>query len=358
MSMPYRRLGRTGIQVSALGLGTMHLGPWGNADADAAAAMVHRALDAGVNLVDTADMYSDGESERIVGRAIRDRRDDVVLATKAFFPMGADVNRRGSSRRWIVKAVDESLRRLGTDRIDLYQVHRPDYSVDLDETLSALSDLVHAGKVLAIGSSGYPAERQMEAHWIADRRGHVPFHTEQSPYSIFVRGIEKHVLPTAQRLDMGVLTWSPLNSGWLTGRFRSEADIDLRGFREMIGYKFDLRREGNRRKLDAVEKLLDLAGQTGLSLTHLALAFAAAHPAVTSVLIGPRTPEQLDDLLGAAEVELDDAVLDRIDEIVQPATDLNPEDVDNTPPHLADPALRRRHQMPRNQPPPLDQGPR
>ena len=344
-TMPYRRLGRSGIQVSQLGLGTMHLGPWGNPDVDSAVAIVHRALDAGINLIDTADMYSDGESERIVGRAIRGRRDDVVVATKAFFPMGTDVNRRGSSRRWITTAVDQSLERLGTDRIDLYQVHRADYAVDLDETLGVLSDLVRAGKVLAIGSSGYTAERQMQSHWVADRRGHIPFHTEQSPYSIFVRGVERHVLPTAQQLDMGVLTWSPLNSGWLTGRFRSAGDIDLSGFRGMIGHKFDLAKEGNRRKLEAVQRLLELSDQAGLSLTHLAIAFAAAHPAVSSVLIGPRTPDQLADLLGAASLKLTDDLLDLIDEIVPPATDLNPEDVDHTLPHLADSRLRRRGEM-------------
>ncbi|MFJ3959151.1 aldo/keto reductase [Arthrobacter sp. NPDC090010] len=342
MSMTFRRLGRTGIHVSRFGLGTMHLGAWGNTDTDDATALVHRALDAGINLVDTADMYSDGESELIVGKAIKDRRDDVVLASKGFFPMGSDVNRRGSSRRWITQAVDASLKRLDTDRIDLYQVHRPDPTVDLDETLGVLSDLVRAGKVISIGSSGYSAERQMEAHWVADRRGHIPFHTEQSPYSIFVRGVERHVLPTAQRLDMGVLTWSPLNSGWLTGRFRGGSEMRLEGFREMISYKFDLSKGGNQRKLHAVEQLLRLSAESGIPLTHLALSFAASHPAVSSVLLGPRTTAQLDDLLAASSVRLSNDVLDRIDEIVPPATDLNPEDVDYTPPHLQDPSLRRR----------------
>jgi aryl-alcohol dehydrogenase-like predicted oxidoreductase len=334
-------LGRTGISVSRYCLGTMMLGAWGNADHEDAARLVHAALDAGINFVDTADMYSGGESEEIVGKALRDRRDEVVLATKVFFPMGQDPNMGGSSRRWIRRAVEDSLRRLGTDRIDLYQVHRPDPRTDIDETLSVLSDLVREGKVLAIGCSDFGAEQIVEARWTAERRGHVPFHTEQPPYSIFVRGIEKAVLPTAQRYGMGVLTWSPLASGWLTGRYRRETGIELNAFRQIVSHKFDESLPGNQRKLDVVEELLKLAAEAGLSLTHLALGFVLSHPAVSSMIIGPRTVEQLDDLVAAADVRLSDDVLDRIDELVPPGTDLNPSDTDKVLPHFADARLRR-----------------
>ncbi|MGV4981455.1 aldo/keto reductase [Streptomyces sp. NPDC001709] len=343
--MRYTTLGRTGITVSRVALGTMMLGAWGNKDHDDAVRLVHTALDAGVNFVDTADMYSAGESEQIVGRALKGRRDDVVLATKVHFPMGDDPNRRGNSRRWIRRAVEDSLRRLDTDRIDLYQIHRPDPTTDLDETLSVLSDLVREGKVLAIGSSDFPAEQLVESRWIAERRGHVPFHTEQPPYSIFMRGIERGVLPTAERHGVGVLTWSPLASGWLAGRYRREAPLVLNDFRrDLIAHKFDQTLPGNVRKYEVVEELVKLAEEAGLPLTHLALGFVLAHRAVDSAIIGPRTVEQLTDLLAAADVTLDGSVLDRIDELVPPGTDLNPADADYTPPHLADPALRRRNQ--------------
>lgn len=339
--MQYRILGRTGISVSAFALGTMHLGAWGTSDHDEAARLINTALDGGINLVDTADMYSTGESERIVGKAIAGRRDEVVLATKGFFPMGEDRNQRGSSRRWLRRAVEDSLRRLDTDRIDLYQVHRPDPHTDIDETLSALSDLVREGKIMAIGSSDFAGEEIVAAQWVADRRGHVPFRTEQPPYSLFVRGIERHVLPTAQRYGLGVLTWSPLNSGWLTGRFRRGEPIEQTEFRKLIAHKFDLDLPGNRHKLDAVEQLLPLAEQAGISLTHLALAFAGTHPAVTSVILGPRTIEHLTDQLASAEVRLEDELLDRIDAIVEPGTDLNPGDVDHTPVALSAEHRRR-----------------
>ncbi|WP_026198184.1 aldo/keto reductase [Sciscionella marina] len=336
-----RNLGKTGISVSKYALGTMHLGPWGNDEPAEVARLINTALDAGINLVDTADMYSGGEAERLVGAAIRDRRDDVVLATKGHFPMGEDPNYSGNSRRWITRAVEDSLRRLGTDRIDLYQIHRPDPDTDIDETLSVLSDLVRAGKIMAIGSSDFSAAQLVRAQWVAHERNHISFRSEQPPYSIFVRGIERDVLPTAREYGLGVLTWSPLNSGWLTGRIRDER-IEISGFRELIAHKFDLELPGNRRKLETVERLLALATDTGISLTHLALAFAASHADVSSVILGPRTGAQLDDLLAAAEIQLADDVLDRIDAIVAPATDLNPGDTDYTPPHLTDAALRRR----------------
>ncbi len=340
--MELRTLGRTGLQVSKFALGTMALGAWGNRDHDDACRVVNEALDQGINLVDTADMYSDGESEVIVGKAIKSRRDDVVLATKVFFPMGTDPNMRGGSRRYLVRAAEACLRRLGTDRIDLFQVHRPDPSTDIDETLGALSDLVHAGKVLAIGSSSFPPEQIVEAQWMAERRGHVRFSTEQPPYSIFVRGIEGHMLPTARKYGLGVLTWSPLNSGWLSGRYRTSRDVQMTDFKRMIAHKFDDMLPGNRLKEQALKELAPLADGAGLSMTQLALAFAAAHPAITSVIIGPRTCDQLHELLSAADIELAGDVLDRIDEIVPPGVTLNPADADYTPPSLADARLRRR----------------
>ncbi|MBO2453032.1 aldo/keto reductase [Actinomadura barringtoniae] len=343
--MQHRTLGRTGISVSEFALGTMRLGAWGNTDHADAIRLVHTALDAGINLIDTADQYSSGEAEQIIGKAIQGRRDEVVLATKGHFPLklgDGDPNHRGNSRRHLTRAVEDSLRRLGTDRIDLYQVHRPDPGTDIDETLSVLSDLVRAGKIMAIGTSDFPAEQLVEAQWVAERRNHVPFHTEQPPYSLFVRGIEADVLPTAQRYGLGVLTWSPLNSGWLTGQFRHGDEIELTEFRRVVAHKFDLDLPGNRRKLDAVEELLVVAKETGVSLTHLALAFAATHPGVTSVILGPRTIEHLTDQLAAADLRLDDDVLDRIDEIVPPGVTLNPADIDYRRPSLTDADLRRR----------------
>jgi aryl-alcohol dehydrogenase-like predicted oxidoreductase len=216
--MKRRILGGTGISVSEYALGTMMLGAWGNTDHDDCVRIVHRALDAGINFVDTADVYAAGESEEIVGKALKGRRDDVVLATKFFNSMGPDANHGGNSRRWIIRAVEDSLRRLGTDHIDLYQVHRPDPATDIDETLGALSDLVRSGKVRAVGCSTFPAEQLVEAQWTAERRGHVRLRTEQPPYSMLARGAEAAVLPTAQRYGMGVLTWGPLSAGWLSGR--------------------------------------------------------------------------------------------------------------------------------------------
>ncbi len=338
--MRQRVLGGTGMWVSEYALGTMMLGAMGNPDRDESVRMVHTALDAGVNFVDTADVYSLGESEEIVGRALKGRRDEVVLATKFGLPVGPDPNRRGGSPRWIARAVEESLRRLDTDHIDLYQMHRPDRDTDIDETLSALSDLVRAGKVRAIGSSTFPADLIVEAQWVAERRGHHRFRTEQPRYSIFSRTVEASVLPAAQRHGMGVLTYGPLSSGWLSGR----AD-PTRGHRaEGFGARnFDLAIPGNRAKLDAVSRLTAVAADAGMPLSHLATAFVRAHPAVTSVIIGPRTPGQLADLLAGGDVGLDGDTLDRIDGIVAPGTELNPADnAFATPPAIEDKHLRRR----------------
>ncbi|MET8784570.1 aldo/keto reductase [Streptomyces sp. NPDC004589] len=338
--MKRRILGGTGMSVSEYALGAMMFGAMGNTDHDESIRMIHTALDAGVNLIDTADVYSAGESEVIVGKALKGRRDEVVLATKFGLPMGEDANRRGGSARWIRRAVEDSLRRLDTDHIDLYQMHRPDPGTDVDETLGALSDLIRAGKVRAVGGSFFAPEETVEAQWTAERRGHHRLRTEQSPYSVLTRGVESRVLPTAQRYGMGVLTFGPLNSGWLSGRTDPTAGHRNAG----LGAKmFDLSRPGVRAKAEAVQKLGVLAAEAGLPLAHLAVAFVRAHPAVTAVLIGPRRPEQLDDLLAGADVELDGDVLDRIDAIVPPGVDVNPDDfyIDPTPP-ITDKRLRRR----------------
>lgn len=335
--MQRRILGGTGISVSEYALGAMMFGAWGNKDHDESVRIVHRALDAGINFIDTADVYADGESEEIVGKALKGRREDVVLATKFFNPMGPDANHGGSSRRWIVRAVEDSLRRLGTDYIDLYQAHRPDPATDIDETLSALSDLVRSGKVRAVGSSTFPAEQIVEAQWVAERRGHERFRSEQPPYSMLARGIEAAVLPTARRYGMGVLTWGPLSAGWLSGR-----DLSASGRAALENAKFDLSVPENARKAEAVTELAKVASEAGLTLPNLATAFVRSHPAVTSVIIGPRTLDQLDSMLDGAEVTLDAQVLDRIDAIVPPGTDLNKADSYYTPPSVGDASLRRR----------------
>jgi aryl-alcohol dehydrogenase-like predicted oxidoreductase len=337
--MQRRTLGGTGISVSEFALGAMMFGAMGNTDHDESVRMVHRALDADVNFVDTADVYSQGESEVIVGKALKGRRDGVVLASKFSLPMGEDPNERGGSPRWIKRAVEGSLRRLDTDYLDLYQMHRADPGTDVDETLAALSDLVHEGKVRVIGSSLFPPDQIVEAQWVAERRGHHRFRTEQPPYSILLRGIERDMLPTAQRHGMGVLTFGPLNSGWLSGRADPTTGHRAAGRGARL---FDMTAPGNRAKLAAVERLTALAADAGLPLSHLATAFVRAHPAVTSVIIGPRRPEHLDDLLAGAEVTLGDDLLDRIDEIVPPGIDVNPDDVFYDAPALVDKRLRRR----------------
>ena len=340
--MELRVLGRTGVEVSPLCLGAMMFGGWGNPDHDESIRIIHRALDAGINFVDTADVYSSGESEEIVGKALADRRGDIVLATKFHGRMGEGPNRSGNSRRWIVQEVEASLRRLQTDYIDLYQAHRPDPGCDVDETLGALTDLVRAGKIRYFGSSTFPAHEIVQAQWTAESRGRERFVTEQPPYSLIVRGIEADVLPVCERYGMGVLSWSPLAGGWLTGRYRKgrEAPTSTRFGR--LPWRYDLSLPENQRKLDAAEALAVLAEEAGLTLIHLAIAFVLRHRAVTSAIIGPRTMEQLESQLGADEVVLDDALLDRIDEIVPPGRNVNPADAGYTPPALENESLRRR----------------
>lgn len=339
--MQYRTLGRTGVQVSTLALGAMNFGAIGRTTQDEATAIVDAALAGGVNLIDTADMYSAGESETMVGRAIAGRREDIVLATKASMPMGEERNHQGASRRWLVTELDNSLRRLGVDHVDLYQVHRWDPKTSDEETLSALTDLQRAGKIRYFGSSTFPAYRIVQAQWAAREHRLSRYVTEQPGYSILQRGIETHVLPVTEEYGMGVLAWSPLASGWLSGAVREGREISTNRS-AVLPQRFDLTRQVNRTRLEAVERLAKVADQAGLSLIQLALGFVVAHPGVTSAIIGPRTLEHLESQLAAADTVLPSDVLDAIDEIVAPGTDLAPEEKHDTPPALLDASLRRR----------------
>ena len=325
--MDYRPLGRTGVSVSQLCLGAMMFGAFGNADHDDSIKIIHRALDAGINFIDTADVYSGGESEQIVGKALAGgRRENVVLATKVSLPFGEDPNQRGTSRRWITQAVEGSLRRLGTDWIDLYQVHRLDAAVDVDETLGVLSDLVHAGKIRLFGVSTVAASEIVEAQWTAERRGRERFRTEQPPYSLLTRAIEYDVLPTCLRHGMGVLTYSPLAGGWLTGRYRKGQEIAGPGSmarqRRFPG-AYDATSPANAAKLDAADALGALADEAGMTLIQMAIAFVTRHPAVTSAIVGPRTMEHLESYLAADGIDLSSGLLDRIDAIVPPGDTVN-----------------------------------
>ena len=340
--METRTLGTTGVKVSPLCLGAMMFGAWGETDHDESVRIIHRALDAGINFVDTADVYSRGESEEIVGKALADgRRDNVVLATKVHGRMGDDPNEFGNSRRWIVREVENSLRRLRTDWIDLYQIHRPEADTDIDETLGALTDLVRAGKVRYIGSSTFPASQIVEAQWTAERRGRERFVTEQPPYSLLARGIEADVLPTCLRHRMGVLPWSPLAGGWLSGRYRKDQDVPTSRRAQLLPHRYDMSLPGNQRKLDAADALARLADEAGITLVEMAIAFVIRHPAVTAAIIGPRTMDHLESQLAAADVELSDDILDRIDEIVPPGVNVNPADAGWDNPALAPEARRR-----------------
>ncbi|MGV9713847.1 aldo/keto reductase [Gordonia sp. NPDC003424] len=339
--MQYRPLGRTGVKVSPLCLGAMMFGPWGNDDKQDAMRIIHAALDAGINFVDTADIYSAGASEEIVGEALRGRRDDVFLATKFFMPMGDAPNRGGSSRRWIMTAVEDSLRRLGTDHIDLYQVHRPSPDTDIEETLGALTDLVRQGKVRYVGSSSFSGSQIVEAQWASKDNGYARFVTEQPPYSILVRGIEEDVLPAVGRHGMGTLTYSPLSGGWLSGRWRKDA-ASAPTSSARPSARFDMSSPENQRKLDIVEELAVLAENTGITLIELAIAFAINHPHVTAAIVGPRTMEQLESYLPAADITLSADVLDRIDELVAPGVTVNPDD-NSYGTHELTPKARRRN---------------
>ncbi|MFD7686928.1 aldo/keto reductase [Streptomyces sp. NPDC059781] len=339
--MQYRTLGRTGIQVSTLALGAMNFGRIGNTTQEEATAIVDAALEAGVNLIDTADVYGGGESEEMVGKAVAGRRDDIVLATKAGMPMGDGRNHRGSSRRRLVTALDDSLRRLGVDHVDLYQVHRWDPATSDEETLSALTDLQRAGKIRYFGSSTFPAYRVVQAQWAAREHRLSRYVTEQPSYSVLQRGIESDVLPVTEEYGMGVLVWSPLASGWLSGAVRRGKDVTTHRS-AFMPERFDTALPANRARLDAVERLAGIADAAGLTMIRLALGFATAHPAVTSALIGPRTLDHLRSQLAAADTVLPADVLDAIDSVVAPGTDLAAHEKHDTPPALLDASLRRR----------------
>ncbi|MGW2960394.1 aldo/keto reductase [Streptomyces sp. NPDC001220] len=339
--MQYRSLGRTGVQVSALALGAMNFGAVGRTTQAEATAIVDAALDAGINLIDTADMYGQGESEEMVGKAIAGRREDIVLATKAGMPMGDERNHRGGSRRWLVTGLENSLRRLGVDHVDLYQIHRWDPATSDEETLSALTDLQRAGKIRHFGSSTFPAYRIVQGQWAAREHHLSRYVTEQPSYSLLQRGVEAHVLPVTEEYGMGVLAWSPLASGWLSGAVRKGRPITTNRS-QLLPDRFDLALPANQARLDAVERLAAVAEEAGLTLIQLALGFVTAHPAVTSALIGPRTQDHLNSQLAAADTVLSADVLDAIDAIVAPGTDLAAHEKHDTPPALLDPLLRRR----------------
>jgi aryl-alcohol dehydrogenase-like predicted oxidoreductase len=340
--MNYRTLGSTGVRVSPLCLGAMMFGDWGNTDHDEGVRIIHRALDAGINFIDTADVYSRGESEEIVGKALAGgKRENVVLATKVHGSMGDDPNEFGNTRRWIIREVENSLRRLGTDWIDLYQIHRPEADTDIDDTLGALTDLVRAGKVRYVGSSTFPASQIVEAQWVAQQRGRERFRCEQPPYSMLVREVEKDVLPTCRRYGMGVIPWSPLAGGWLSGRYRLGADTPQSTRADRIPARYDLSRPENQRKLEVADALGKLADEAGITLIEMAIAFVIRHPAVTAAIIGPRTMEHLESQLTAADVDLSDELLDQIDAIVPPGVNVNAADGGWPNPAL-EPAARRR----------------
>jgi aryl-alcohol dehydrogenase-like predicted oxidoreductase len=339
--MQYRTLGRTGVQVSSLVLGAMNFGALGRTTQAEATAIVDAALDGGINLIDTADRYSQGESEEMVGKAIAGRRDDIVLATKANSPMGDERNHQGSSRRWLVTALDDSLRRLGVDHVDLYQIHRWDPRTSDEETLGALTDLQRAGKIRYFGSSTFPAYRVVQAQWAA-RDNHLGrYVTEQPGYSILQRAVEAHVLPVTEQYGLGVLAWSPLASGWLSGAIREGREMTTNRSAFMPD-RFDTAIPVNRAKLDAVERLAKVADEAGLTMIQLALGFVTAHPAVTSAIIGPRTLDHLQSQLAAADTVLSADVLDAIDTIVAPGVDLAADEKYDAPPALLEKSLRRR----------------
>lgn len=338
--MKQRWFGNTGVRVSNLCLGAMMFGKWGNADHADSVRIIHRALDAGINFIDTADVYSLGESEEIVGKALEGRRDRVVLATKVHAPMGDDPNQMGNSRRWIFQEVENSLRRLKTDWIDLYQIHRPEAHTDIDETLGALTDLVRQGKIRYIGSSTFPGSQIVEAQWTAREQRLSRFVSEQPPYSLLVRGIEAEILPTCQRHKMAVIPWSPLAGGWLSGKWR-KGSSPTSARAQRLPARYDMSLPANQRKLEATEALAQLADEAGMSLVHMALAFVLKHPGITSAIIGPRTMEQLESQLAAADIDLSDALLDRIDAVVPPGTNINAADAGWENPALTKWARRR-----------------
>jgi aryl-alcohol dehydrogenase-like predicted oxidoreductase len=339
--MRYRTLGRTGVQVSSLVLGAMNFGRLGGTSQDEVTALVDAALDGGINFINTADMYSQGQSEEMVGEAIAGRRDDIVLATTAGLPMSNELNHQGSSRRWLVTELEHSLRRLRVDHVDLYQIHRWDPSTSDEETLSALTDLQRAGKIRYFGTSTFPAYRLVQSQWVAREHRLGRYVTEQPNYSILQRGIETHILPVTEQYGLGVLVWSPLASGWLSGAIREGQPITTNRS-AFMPQRFDTAIPSNRAKMEAVEQLAKVAEAAGLTMIQLAVGFVTAHPAVTSAIIGPRTMDHMHSQLAAADTVLSTEILDAIDAIVAPGVDLATHEKNDTPPALLDPSLRRR----------------
>lgn len=339
LGLAQRRLGRTGVPVSSLTLGTMNFGRW--TEEQESLQIIDAALDAGITVIDSADVYAGGRSEEIVGKAIKGRRDDLVLATKFHGQLGDNPLHAGNSRRWITQAIEGSLRRLGTDYLDLYQVHRPDPDTDLLETLQALNDLIHQGKIRYYGTSAFPAHQKVEAHWLAEKHGLIAPHTEQVPYSILVRGVEREVFPVVEKYGEGVLSYGPLAAGWLSGKYRVGGEQPESARADLIPGRFDVSLQRNQRKLAAADALASLAEGNGLTLPELAVGFALNHPAVNSVIIGPRTHDHLESYLKASAVELDAEILDRIDEIVDPGTQFLERDTGRDTPSLQPAALRR-----------------
>jgi aryl-alcohol dehydrogenase-like predicted oxidoreductase len=324
----YRLLARTGVRLSAVGLGTMMFGSGVNEDVDECTEIIHRSLDAGINHIDTADGYGMGDAERIVGAAIAGkRRDGVVLATKCYFPRGPGVNERGGSRRWIRRAAEASLTRLQTDHIDLFYLHRLDPDTDIDESLMALEDLVRHGKVLYVGTSGASGSQLVECQWAAHERRCTRPVAEQTHYSLLARASESDVLSTCTRHDIGAIVYGPLNGGWLADKYRRDTAPPPGSRAAQQFYSrtwWDRSRPEVDRKFDVVDQLRSIAGEAGLTLPELAVGFVMAHPAVTSVLLGPRTLEQFGQLLSCAEVELSADTLAAVDQVVAPNSDVDP----------------------------------
>lgn len=315
--MEFRPLGHTGLRVSSLALGCMNFGE--PTPEDTSIRIIHKALDGGINLVDTADIYGHGASETVVGKALtQGRRERVVLATKGHFPTSNDPNDRGNSRRHLMNAVEGSLRRLRTDRIDLYQIHRPDSSTPLEETLRALDDLVTQGKILYIGSSTFPAWIVMEALGISERRGWARFATEQPPYNLLDRRIENELIPLALRHRIGLLTWSPLGMGMLAGRYE-RADTPPKGSRvDRLGGIY--RERVTDPAIDAAREIAKVARDVGVDSASLAMAWVRTREGVTAPIVGPRTEAHLDLALGSTEVEISEHVETRLDAIVPPGS--------------------------------------
>lgn len=343
MTSNYRVMGRTGLRVSPLALGTMNFGSYGKVSADDGAKLIGHAIDGGINVIDTADVYSHTEAETIVGDALAlsGMRDEIVLATKFHHAVDEDPNHRGNSRRWITHAIDASLRRLRTDHIDIYYVHRPDDDTDLEDTIDTLVDLVRAGKILYYGTSTFPTAQIVEAQWLGRTRGVRPT-VEQPPYSLLTRHIERDLLPVAQHYGLGTFVWSPLAGGWLSGHYRQE-QRDPSWQRWKNASRHDLALDANQAKAAAVARYQEIANGAGLQLIELALAFVLEHPGVTSAIIGPRTPEQLIPQLKAGEIVLSADVLDAIDAVVAPGVTVSAGDLGYTPTALVESALRRRH---------------